>query len=403
MSGALAGVRVIEVGRFVTGPEAGVLLADLGADVVKIEDPRHGDPFRHYGEGGYAPPFRSLNRNKRSVALDIASPQGREILLELIATADVLIENYRVGQAESWGWGYQALRERFPRLVYCSISGFGSSGPYRDRPGYDTVGVALSGLLSAFVDMAEPEPLNVSLADHLAGIYAGYGILAALHARERTGLGQLVETSLLQSCVAFLAEYASTYFDSGVIPVKGARARGAVAWAFVAGDGKPFVVHLSSPPKFWQGLASTVGHPEWLEDERFATAKARRANHPALAAALTEAFGTRPRHEWLTALVAADVPCAPLNNLAEVFEDPQVRALGLERTIRHPVMGDVRLVAPAVTLDRNPLIWEKAPPILGEDTASVLRELGRSDDAIAGLAAAGHIRIASEAGLPTER
>jgi crotonobetainyl-CoA:carnitine CoA-transferase CaiB-like acyl-CoA transferase len=402
MSGALDGVRVIELGRFVTGPEAGVLLADLGADVVKVEDPRHGDPFRHYGEGGYAPPFRSLNRNKRSLALDIASPTGREILLELIATADILIENFRVGQAESWGWGYETLRERFPRLIYCSISGFGSVGPYRDRPGYDTVGVALSGLLSAFVDLADPEPLNVSLADHLAGIYAGYGILAALHARDRTGLGQQVETSLLQSSVAFLAEYASTYFDSGVIPVKGARARGSVAWAFVAEDGKPFVVHLSSPPKFWRGLATVVGHPEWLEDERFATAKARRANHPALAAALTEAFGTRPRHEWLTALVAADVPCAPLNNLAEVFEDPQVRALGLERTIRHPVMGDVRLVAPGVNLDRNPLIWEKAPPVLGEDTADVLRELGRSDHAIAELAAAGLIRVAGQAAPATE-
>lgn len=403
MTAPLAGIRVVEVGRFVTGPEAGVLLADLGADVVKVEDPRHGDPMRHYGEGGYAPPFRSLNRNKRSLALDIADPEGKALLLDLIGTADVLIENFRVGQAEAWGWGYPELHERLPRLVYCSISGFGSTGPYRDRPGYDTVGVAISGLLSAFVDPADPEPLNVSLADHLAGIYAGYGILAALQARERTGVGQLVETSLLQSSVAFLAEYASTYFDSGVIPTKGARARGAVAWTFVAGDGKPFVVHLSSPPKFWQGLATVVGHPEWIDDERFATAKARRANHPALSAALTEAFATKPRQEWVDALVAADVPCGPLNTLAEVFDDPQVRALGLERTIRHPQMGDVHLVAPAVTLDRNPLVWQKAPPVLGEDTVAVLRELRVSDDVISRLAADGRIRVAVAGDQPLER
>ena len=153
---ALAGLRVIDVGRFVTGPEAGVLLADLGADVIKVEDPRHGDPLRHYGEGGYAPPFRSLNRNKRSLAIDIATADGKQVLLDLIATADVVIENFRVGQATSWGWGYEQLHERFPRLIYCSISGFGQTGPYRDRPGYDTVGVALSGLLSAFVDLHDP-------------------------------------------------------------------------------------------------------------------------------------------------------------------------------------------------------------------------------------------------------
>jgi crotonobetainyl-CoA:carnitine CoA-transferase CaiB-like acyl-CoA transferase len=399
---ALSGLRVIDVGRFVTGPEAGVLLADLGADVIKVEEPRHGDPFRHYGEGGYAPPFRSLNRNKRSLAVDIASDEGKQVLLELIATADVVIENFRVGQTASWGWGYEELKTRFPRLIYCSISGFGATGPYRDRPGYDTVGVAVSGLLSAFIDLEDPEPLNVSLADHLAGIYAAYGILAALQARERTGRGQLVETSLLQSSVAFLAEYASTYFDRGVVPKRGDRARGAVAWAFVAGDGKPFVIHLSSPVKFWRGLATVVGHPEWLTDARFATAKDRRANYDTLVAALRAEFALKPRAEWLDQLVAADVPCAAINSLDEVFEDPQVKALGLERTITHPVMGDVRLVAPAVNLSDTPATWSMAPPVLGEHSEQVLTELGFDAERISALALAGTVRLASSTGPPQE-
>jgi crotonobetainyl-CoA:carnitine CoA-transferase CaiB-like acyl-CoA transferase len=401
-SDALAGLRVIDVGRFVTGPEAGVLLADLGADVIKVEDPRHGDPFRHYGEGGYAPPFRSLNRNKRSLAVDIASPEGKQVLLDLIATADVVIENFRVGQTAKWGWGYEDLRAQFPRLIYCSISGYGSTGPYRDRPGYDTVGAAVSGLLSAFVDLDDPEPLNVSLADHLAGIYAGYGILAALQARERTGRGQLVETSLLQSSVAFLAEYASTYFDRGTVPKRGDRARGAVAWAFVAGDGKPFVIHLSSPVKFWQGLATVVGHPEWLIDERYATAKARRANYDSLVAVLRAEFALKPREEWVAALVAADVPCACLNSLDEVFEDPQVKALGLERTITHPTMGDVRLVAPAITMSETPPTWSMAPPVLGEHTEELLSELGLDAARIAALESAGTVRVAHRAGHAQE-
>jgi crotonobetainyl-CoA:carnitine CoA-transferase CaiB-like acyl-CoA transferase len=402
MTDALAGIRVVEVGRFVTGPEASVLLADLGADVIKVEDPRHGDPFRHYGDGGYAPPFRSLNRNKRSVALDIASPEGLEILLDLISTADVVIENYRVGQADGWGWGYQTLRARFPRLVFCSISGFGSVGPYKDRPGYDTVGVAMSGLLSAFTDLKDPEPLNVSLADHLAGIYAAYGILAALQSRERTGRGQLVETSLLQSSVAFLAEYASTYFETGAIPSKGSRAKGAVAWAFVAGDGKPFVIHLSSPQKFWQGLANVVGHPEWVTDERYATAKARRANYDSLVTALREEFSRHSRVHWLGLLVEADVPCAALNGLNEVFDDPQVKALGLERTIKHPVMGDVHLVAPAITMSDSPPTWNLAPPMLGEHTEEVLASLGISTDRIEELRSAGRVRLADRDPIPVE-
>lgn len=236
----------------------------------------------------------------------------------------------------------------------------------------------------------------------MAGIYAGYGILAALQARERTGRGQLVETSLLQSSVAFLAEYASTYFDRGVVPKRGDRARGAVAWAFVASDGKPFVIHLSSAAKFWEGLVKVVGHPEWLTDERYASAKTRRANYDSLVAELRAEVALKPRAEWLDVLVAADVPCAPLNSLDEVFDDPQVVALGLERTITHPVMGDVRLVAPAVNLSDTPLTWNTAPPVLGEHSEQVLAELGLDAERVADLERSGTVRVASRADRPRE-
>jgi crotonobetainyl-CoA:carnitine CoA-transferase CaiB-like acyl-CoA transferase len=393
MAGPLEGIRVVEVGRFVTGPEASVLLSDMGAEVIKVEDPRMGDPFRHYGEPGYAPPFRSLNRNKKSLALDIASAEGRQVLIDLIGTADILIENFRAGQTDGWGWGWETLHAKYPRLIYCSITGFGSFGPYRDRPGYDTVGVGVSGLLSAFTDLDKPEPPSVSLADHLAGIYAAYGVLGALHARDVSGVGQKVETSLLQSCVAFLAEYASIYFESGKIPKKGDRARSSIAWAFVAQDGKPFVIHLSTPPKFWRGLATTIGHPEWVDDPRFATPAARRKNYDFLVEAMREEFARKPRDEWLEALIAADVPCAPINTLDEVFTDPQVEALDMHRVIEHPQRGPVHLVAPGVTLHGTPLSWDMAPPVLGEHTAEVLSGLGYDAERLEELRRGRRIRV----------
>jgi crotonobetainyl-CoA:carnitine CoA-transferase CaiB-like acyl-CoA transferase len=376
MAGPLAGIRVVEVGRFVTGPEASVLLADMGAEVIKVEDAGVGDPFRHYYAGGYAPPFRSLNRNKKSLALDIATVEGKDVLIDLIGTADILIENYRAGQTDGWGWGWDTLHEKFPRLIYCSITGFGATGPYRDRPGYDTVGVGYSGLLSAFVDLEDPEPPSISLADHLSGIYAAYGVLGALHARDVSGLGQKVETSLLQSCVAFLAEYASIYFETGRIPKRGDRAKNAIAWAFVAQDKKPFVIHLSTPPKFWKGLATTIGHPEWVDDPRFATAAGRRENYDVLVTLMRTEFAKRPRSEWLDALIEADVPCAPLNTLDEVFVDPQVMELGMHKVVEHPQRGPVHLVAPGVVLGGTPLEWDTAPPVLGEHTLEVLSGLG---------------------------
>jgi formyl-CoA transferase len=373
MPAALEGIRVIEAATYVTGPFAGVMLADLGAEVLKIEEPERGDPFRAWGQGDYSPTFCSLNRNKKSVALDLRTEEGRSALLRLIDTADVLIENYRPGVAERLGFGYEAVRLRNPRLIYCSITGFGPTGPYRNRPGYDTVGQAMSGLLSLLTDLESPQPMGISLSDHVTGMYACYGILGALMARERRGgMGQLVETSLLQATVAFVAENAARFFAEGRSPSRESRTRLAQVYAFRAGDGKAFVVHLSSPQKFWEGLVRAVGRDTWLDDPRFRTRPARQEHYWDLHAALAEIFRTASRAEWLARLEQRDVPCAPISTLAEVFDDPQVQHLGLRMCVEHPQRGPVDLVAPGVRLERTPALFRLPPPTLGEHTKEVL-------------------------------
>jgi len=388
----LSGIRVLEIASYVTGPYAAALLADLGASVVKLEEPTQGDPFRGWGRGGYSPTFRSVNRGKRSVGVDLRTDDGRAIALDLADRSDVLIENMRPGALDRLGLAEHVLRARNPRLVVCSISGFGAGGPYRDRPGYDTVGQAMSGLLGLLTDLDRPLPMGISLSDHITGLFAALGILAALAGRGRDGPGRHVETSLLQATTAFVAENAARYFDEGEVPTRATRARIAQAYAFSAGDGLPFVVHLSSPPKFWAGLTAAVDRPALRDDPRFADRAARVANYDALQALLAGVFATAPRGHWLARLEAEDVPAGPINRLDEVFDDPGVKALDLVREVVHPTAGSMRLLGNAVTVEGSDEAGIQPPPLLGEHTAAVLRELGRDDDTIDDLRARAVIR-----------
>jgi crotonobetainyl-CoA:carnitine CoA-transferase CaiB-like acyl-CoA transferase len=377
---ALTGVTVVEFANYVAGPYAGALLSDLGAEVVKIEVPPRGDPYRGWANGNYSSMFCSLNRSKRSILADLKTEHGLQVARSLVVGADVVLENSRVGVMERLGLGYEQLRRLNPRLVYCSITGFGVDGPHHQRPGYDTVGQATSGLMSLLTDLDDPQPMGISLSDHLAGLFAAYGVLAALAARERTGEGQLVDTSLLQSSTSFLAENMARYLnDGGQPPTRRTRARTAQVFAVRDEDGVPFVIHLSSPDKFWRSLLSAVDREDLLDDPRFADRKQRIAHREDIQALLDEAFATGSRAEWLKRLWAADVPASPLNTLADVVEDEQIAHLGLIQEVEHPTAGRMLLLGSGVNLHGTPTRIGPAP-LAGEDTAAILAELGLPED-----------------------
>jgi formyl-CoA transferase len=391
MNGALEGIKVVEAASYVTGPFAAQLLADMGAEVVKIEEPKRGDPFRGWGERNYAATFCSLNRNKKSVTLDLRADEGREIALKLASNADVLIQNFRPGVMEKRGLGYDDIKKINAKIVYCSISGFGPKGPYRDMPGYDTVGQARSGLLSLLTDPGKPQGMGISFSDHLTGMYACYGVLSALMNRMLTGEGQHVETSLLRASVSFVGENAARYFETGHVPRRKHRTTTAGVFAFEDRDGLPFVLHMSSPDKFWRNMFAVVGKPEWAEDSRFSNRKGRMENYDTLVEQLTPIFHGGRRDEWLRRLTEMDVPAAPINTLDEVFADPQVKTYGFPVEVEHPKMGKMKLVGNAVDMSRTPPSIDSPPPVLGEHTDEILAALGYASPAIAYLRSKGAI------------
>jgi len=389
----LQDLTVIECATFVTGPYAAALLADLGARVIKIESPPEGDPYRYFApDPFFSFNFAHLNRNKESLVLDLKAPEGREICLELLKKADVFVENFRPGTAQRLGIGYDALRGFNPRLIYCSISAFGQSGPYADKPGFDTLGQAMSGLLSLLSDPTDPKVMGMAVSDYVTGLSAAYGILGALMAREKTGAGCRVETSLLQATLSFIGETAAGYLHTGNVPNRMARVKNAHAFAFVCQDGRPLAIHCSVPEKFWLAFLRAAKRMDIVADERFKHREARRQNYEALEQALAPTFKEKNRDEWLKILEAGDVPAVALYNVAEVLADPQVKHLGLTEVVEHSSAGKLEFIRGPVRFEN--LVHERSapPPLLGEQSDQVLRELGRAAAAISDLQARGITR-----------
>ena len=386
MTAALQGTMAVDLSGHVAGPFAGSLLGDLGCDVIKVELPDGGDTHRGRNPlyEGYGPSFRALNRNKRSLTLDLRRPEGREALLKLLEKADVLLENFRPETRARLGLDYERLSRLNPRLVHCSITGYGQEGPYRDKPGFDTIGQALSGMLSLMTDFDRPRVVGVSVTDHSTGVFAAYGVLAALLARHHTGRGQFVDASLLRTSLAFIESHMADYLNGGEAITRENFPRGRI-YCFVPGDGKPLVVHLSGHQKAWEGLVGAVGRRDLLDDPRFATRNDRWKRHYDVVPVLQAEFEKKPRAHWLEALDAAGVPNAPIYRIEEVLDDPQVREMGLPQEIRHPKMGPSNLIGNAVRLSGTPARFHRAAPLLGEDTDDILRELGYDEETLARL------------------
>jgi crotonobetainyl-CoA:carnitine CoA-transferase CaiB-like acyl-CoA transferase len=380
---ALAGLRVIELGTFITGPCAGMMLADLGADVIKIESPE-GDPYRSYQGGHYSPHFQAYNRNKRSLALDLKKSADKELLDRLIREADVFIQNFRPGTAERLGAGVERLRGINPRLVYCSISGFGATGPYVERPSYDSVAQALSGFLSVVVDPANPQFLGPALADAITGIYAAYGVLGALVRQARQGQGALVEVSMLEAMAHFAVEPFAAFFALGAAPRSSDRPRLAQAYILKAGDGRLIAIHLSSLEKFWTGLIEALEAPELAADPRFSTRLARIDNYATLRTELSARFAKHNLAHWEARLRSQDVPYAPINSIEQVVQDPQVEHLGLIVPVEG-AHGGTQAVRPAVQFAGERAQSVRAAPLLNEHGTAIRDALGRGDQWPSGL------------------
>ncbi|HLE23017.1 MAG TPA: CoA transferase [Anaerolineales bacterium] len=396
-AGLLEDVVVIDLTRVLAGPYCTMMLGDLGAEVIKIEEPSKGDdtrgwgpPFTAAGESAY---FLSANRNKRSVTVNLKDPQGLELLRRLIASGDVLVDNFRAGTLDAWGLDYDALQQLRPGLIACSITGYGQTGPYRERPGYDFMVQAMGGFMSVTgPEDGEPYRAGIAMADLAAGMFAASAILAALYARRGTGQGQRIDISLLDSQVALLSYVASNYLVSGepprrygnghpnIVPYQSFRARDGF-FAFAAGnDGQ------------WRKFCQAVDRTGWADDPRFATNGDRVRHRGELVPLLSELFATRAARAWIDLCESIGIPAAPINTVDKVFQDPQVQARRLRTSAQHPVSGEVPLVASPLSIPTSPVQIRHAPPHLGEHTDEVLAgRLGCTREEIAAWRQAGVI------------
>src|SRR5499427_1872730 len=365
-----------------------MMLADLGAEVIKVEHPQGGDPFRTFRGEQYSPNFVAYNRGKRSIQLDLRTDEGRAILLKLVARADVLLENYRPGIMEKLGLGDDVLTAANASLIHCSITGFGAAGPYSARPAYDNVAVALSGIASLQLDPEHPQSSGPTIPDNATGMFACYGILGALYERARSGRGHRVDVNMLEAGIAFIPDPFANYTRAGIVSDRLMRVAASQSFAFRCGDGELLAVHLSSQPKFFEAIAAALERPDLVRDERFATRDLRIANYGKLTRVFAEIFEAKPRDHWMAVLEQNDVPFAPVQSLQDVLDDPQVRHLETFYKQRHPTEGEITAIHRPVLIDGEREERALPAPTLGEHTDEVLAELGYDEGQIAKLRAA---------------
>lgn len=407
MSGALSQIRVLDLSRVLAGPWCGQILGDLGAEVIKVEKPGAGDDTRHWGppyikdaEGNdsrEAAYFQSANRNKQSLTLDFTQPEGQRLVRELVAQCDVLLENFKVGGLAAYGLDYASLKAINPKLIYCSITGFGQTGPYAKRAGYDFMIQGLGGLMSLTgrpegEEGAGPMKVGVALTDILTGLYATVGVLAALNQREQSGIGQHIDVALLDVQVACLANQAMNYLTTGVSPKRLGNAHPNIVpyQDFPSADGN-FILAVGNDGQF-RKFCEVAGIAGLADDPRYATNKARVANRAELIPQLRQATVFKTTAQWIALLEAAGVPCGPINDLQQVFADPQVQSRGLSFDLPNALGGRTPQVASPLRLSDTPVAYHSAPPLLGQHTDALLqRVLGMSEGQIAALREAGVI------------
>jgi formyl-CoA transferase/CoA:oxalate CoA-transferase len=389
LPGALDGIKVLDLSHYLAGPYCTMILADLGAEIIKIEEPGKGDGSRQWGppfidsESSY---YLSVNRNKKSISLNLKAPRGVEIFNKMASSADVVLESYRPGVAERLGIGYTSLSAVNPRLIYCSISGFGQNGPYREKPAYDIIAQAMGGLMNLTGEKnGAPVKIGVAIADICAGMFAAIGILAAITARERTSRGQMVDISLLDGQVSWLSHQAGYFLTTGKNPERLGSAHPSIApyQAFRAKDSY-FVIAVGND-SLWAQFCKALGLNRLMDDNRFATNPQRVRNREELVKLLEAFFASKSSKEWLEIISAAGVPCGPIYGLSEVFTDPQVLHRQMLEEVEHPKLGRTRVVGVPIKLSLTPASVRTHPPMLGEHTEEVLLGLGLSSGDISEL------------------
>jgi formyl-CoA transferase len=376
---ALANIRVLDLSRVLAGPYCSMLLADYGADVIKVEQPGLGDATRQWGPpwlGSESAYYLSVNRNKRSITVNLKHPAGRDIIHALAAQSDILIENFLPGTMAEWHLDYETLSATNPGLIYCSITGYGQTGPYRDRPGYDFMIQAQGGIMSITGPSGgPPHKVGVAIVDITAGLFAANAILAALHHRTQTGLGQYIDVALLDTQVAWLANVAHNYFATGDPPTRHANAHPNIVpyESFPTADGH-LALAIGSDDQY-RRLCTLLDRPDLWDDQRYQTNPGRVTHRATLIPQLQDLFCTRSTAEWVEMLVAAGLPAAPINHIPTILADPQVAAREMVRRVEHPTAGQVDLLGPVAKLSRTPPDIHGAPPLLGADTAAILADL----------------------------